>query len=125
MLHHFVTPVGDGRVSPQSIDIMGFWRMQKNVKAAHRRGGQSRQRVGAGRGNSAAPGETQALYGLMRQTIVRYRASDVDFVAAFDVDRRKVGPPLEQAIFAKPNNTRVLAARFSLGGDGRGQVAIS
>ena len=91
--------------------------MQKNVKAPHRRGGQSRRRVGAGRGNSTAPGETQALDGLMRQTIGRYRASDVD--------RRKIGRPLEEAILAKPNNTRVLAARFSLGGDGRGQVAIS
>ena len=40
-------------------------------------------------------------------TIGGYRASDVEFVAAFDVDKRKVGRPLEEAIFAKPNNTRV------------------
>ena len=54
-----------------------------------------------------------ALDGVMRQTIGGYRASDVEFVSAFDVDRRKVGRPLEEAIFAKPNNTRVfqLAAR--------------
>jgi myo-inositol-1-phosphate synthase len=48
-----------------------------------------------------------ALDGLMRQTIAGYRASDVEFVAAFDVDKRKVGRPLEEAIFAKPNCTRV------------------
>jgi len=48
-----------------------------------------------------------ALDGVMRQTIGGYRASDVEFVSAFDVDRRKVGRPLEEAIFAKPNNTRV------------------
>jgi myo-inositol-1-phosphate synthase len=48
-----------------------------------------------------------AVDGVMHQTIGGYRASDVEFVAAFDVDKRKVGRPLEEAIFAKPNNTRV------------------
>jgi myo-inositol-1-phosphate synthase len=45
--------------------------------------------------------------GIMRQTIGGYRCSDVEFVAAFDIDQRKVGRPLEEAIFAKPNCTRV------------------
>ncbi len=35
-----------------------------------------------------------------------YRAEDIEVVAAFDIDRRKVGRPLEQAIFASPNNTK-------------------
>jgi len=48
-----------------------------------------------------------AVDGVMHQTIGGYRASDVEFVAAFDVDKRKVGRPLEEAIFAKPNNTRI------------------
>jgi myo-inositol-1-phosphate synthase len=48
-----------------------------------------------------------ALDGVMHQVIGGYRASDVEFVSAFDVDKRKVGRPLEEAIFAKPNNTRV------------------
>ncbi len=48
-----------------------------------------------------------AFEGVMRQTIGGYRCSDVEFVAAFDIDRRKVGRPLEEAIFAKPNCTRV------------------
>jgi myo-inositol-1-phosphate synthase len=48
-----------------------------------------------------------ALDGVMRQSIGGYRCSDVEFVAAFDVDRRKVGRPLEEAIFAKPNCTRI------------------
>src|SRR5580704_7188761 len=43
----------------------------------------------------------------MRQTIGGYSCSDVEFVAAFDIDRRKVGHALEQAIFAKPNCTRI------------------
>jgi myo-inositol-1-phosphate synthase len=48
-----------------------------------------------------------ALEGVMRQAIGGYRCSDVEFVAAFDVDRRKVGRPLEEAIFAKPNCARI------------------
>ena len=45
--------------------------------------------------------------GIMRQSIGGYLCSDVEFVAAFDVDRRKVGRPLEEAIFAKPDCTRI------------------
>jgi myo-inositol-1-phosphate synthase len=48
-----------------------------------------------------------AIDGVMHQLIGGYRACDVEFVAAFDVDRRKVGRPLEEAIFARPNNTRI------------------
>jgi myo-inositol-1-phosphate synthase len=48
-----------------------------------------------------------ALEGLMRQSIGEYGCGDIEFVAAFDVDRRKVGRPLEEAIFAKPNCTRI------------------
>lgn len=34
-----------------------------------------------------------------------YRCEDIDVVAAFDIDRRKVGRPLSEAIFAAPNCT--------------------
>ena len=47
------------------------------------------------------------LDGVMRQNIGGYGTSDIEFVAAFDIDRRKVGHALEEAIFAKPNNTRI------------------
>jgi myo-inositol-1-phosphate synthase len=47
------------------------------------------------------------LDGVMRQSIGGYGCGDIEFVAAFDVDRRKVGHPLEEAIFAKPNCTRI------------------
>jgi myo-inositol-1-phosphate synthase len=45
--------------------------------------------------------------GLMHLEIGGYRLEDVEVVAAFDVDRRKVGLPLEEAIFAAPNCTTV------------------
>ncbi len=45
--------------------------------------------------------------GIMHKSIGGYRLQDVEVVAAFDVDHRKVGRPLEEAIFARPNNTTV------------------
>jgi myo-inositol-1-phosphate synthase len=45
--------------------------------------------------------------GLMHASIGGYRLEDVRAVAAFDVDRRKVGKPLEEAIFASPQCTTV------------------
>ncbi|MCA9552216.1 MAG: inositol-3-phosphate synthase [Myxococcales bacterium] len=45
--------------------------------------------------------------GLMHEDIGGYRLSDVEIVAAFDVDARKVGKSVEEAIFAAPNNTTV------------------
>jgi myo-inositol-1-phosphate synthase len=47
------------------------------------------------------------LEGVMRPSIGGYGCGDIEFVAAFDIDRRKVGHPLEEAIFAKPNCTRI------------------
>jgi len=43
--------------------------------------------------------------GLMHKTIGPYRTSDIEVVAAFDIDRRKVGKPVGEAIYAPPNNT--------------------
>lgn len=43
------------------------------------------------------------LSGLMHPDIGGFRPGDMEIVAAFDVDRRKVGRPLEEAIFARPN----------------------
>src|SRR3954469_12590565 len=44
--------------------------------------------------------------GLLHPEIGGWRADDVQGVAALDVDARKVNRPLEDAIFAPPNNTR-------------------
>ncbi len=45
--------------------------------------------------------------GLMHYEIGGYRAGDIDIVAAFDIDARKVGQDVSQAIFALPNCTKV------------------
>lgn len=51
--------------------------------------------------------DKKAVIGLMHPEINGYRLSDVEVVAAFDIDQRKVGQDLSKAIFAKPNNTIV------------------
>src|SRR5438034_1572889 len=43
--------------------------------------------------------------GLMHVTFGDYHVSDIDFVAAFDVDAKKVGRDLSEAIVASENNT--------------------
>ena len=54
--------------------------------------------------------------GLMQETIGGWRPSDVEVVAAFDVDRRKVGRVLEEAVFAGPNCTRVFQPTLAASG---------
>ena len=41
------------------------------------------------------------IEGVMRHSIGGYNCSDVEFVAAFDIDRRKVGHPLEEGDIRK------------------------
>jgi len=45
--------------------------------------------------------------GLMHWDLAGYRPTDIKLVAAWDVDRRKVGADVGEAIFAKPNCTTV------------------
>jgi myo-inositol-1-phosphate synthase len=45
--------------------------------------------------------------GLMHWDLGGYRPSDIKVVAAWDVDRRKVGKDVAEAIFAKPNCTAI------------------
>jgi myo-inositol-1-phosphate synthase len=47
--------------------------------------------------------------GLMHPSIGGYLPEDIEVVAAFDIDDRKVGKPLHEAIFAPPNCTKVFA----------------
>ena len=45
--------------------------------------------------------------GLMHYDLAGYLPGSIDFVCAFDIDKRKVGKPLEKAFLAKPNCTKV------------------
>jgi len=50
--------------------------------------------------------------GLMHPEVAGYKISDIRPAAAFDVDKRKVGKDLSQAIFQKPNCTKVFYSRI-------------
>jgi len=45
--------------------------------------------------------------GLMHRSVGGYRPGDIEVVAAFDIDGRKVGKDVSDAIFAPPNCTKV------------------
>ncbi len=51
--------------------------------------------------------EPENIIGLMHHDLGGYRPEDINVVTAFDIDKRKVGKPLKEAIFAKPNCTTV------------------
>lgn len=50
---------------------------------------------------------SQDAIGLMHFEMNGYKPGDIEVVAAFDVDKRKVGQDVHEAIFAKPNCTTV------------------
>src|SRR5947199_10609510 len=54
--------------------------------------------------------------GLMHRQIGGYRPSDIEVVAAFDIDRRKVGLDVSRAIFSPPNCTKVFCDKIKLTG---------
>jgi len=58
---------------------------------------------------------SEFIPGLMHPVISGYRICDIEPVAAFDVDERKVGKDLSEAIFAQPNNTERFAEVPKLG----------
>src|SRR3954468_18101306 len=61
----------------------------------------------------ADPGEE--VPGLMHVDLGGYHVSDVEFVAAFDIDSEKVGKDLSEAIWAGQNNTIKFADVPNLG----------
>jgi len=62
-----------------------------------------------------APEEEKSL-GLMHYDLAGYRPEDIEVAAAFDVDARKVGRDLNEAIFAHPNCTQTICAEMPKAG---------
>src|ERR1700745_4198669 len=57
-----------------------------------------------------------ASVGMMHRVIGSYRPHDIEVVAAFDIDRRKVGLDVSKAIFSPPNCTKVFCEKIKLTG---------
>ena len=49
--------------------------------------------------------DEKKIPGLMNNNLGGYRIKDINIVAAFDIDKNKVGKDISEAIFTKPNNT--------------------
>src|SRR5205807_9201303 len=54
--------------------------------------------------------------GLLPRRMAGYRPSDIEVVAAFDIDRSKVGLDVSRAIFSTPNCTKVFCEKMKLSG---------
>jgi len=51
---------------------------------------------------------TKEIIGLMNENLGGYRPKDLKFVVAFDIDKRKVGKDISEAIFESPNCTKTI-----------------
>jgi len=60
-----------------------------------------------------AAGDDDKGIGLAHPILGGRAPGDIEIVAAVDVDKRKVGRPLHEAIFAPPNNTKVFYDNFT------------
>ncbi|MEM4389710.1 MAG: inositol-3-phosphate synthase [Candidatus Micrarchaeia archaeon] len=54
----------------------------------------------------------ESVPGLMHNVLGGYRIADIQVVAAFDVDKRKVGKDVAEAIFSPPNCTQIFCKRI-------------
>ena len=59
--------------------------------------------------------EVDDCIGLLNYEVGGYRPGDIEVVAAFDIDKRKVGKGINQAIFALPNCTAVFCGDLPSG----------
>ena len=68
--------------------------------------------------NAGLSDELGKAVGLMHPNVGGFRPHEIKFVAAFDVDERKVGRPLEEAVFAEPNCATVFSRDAARDGSG-------
>ena len=54
------------------------------------------------------------IIGLMHRNLGGYDAGDIEFALAYDIDSRKVGKRISEAIFALPNNTHFFNTELNL-----------
>jgi len=61
----------------------------------------------------AQPANIKDPVGLLHPVLGSYMPGDIKIVAAIDIDARKVGRPLHEAVFALPNNTKTFFSDFA------------
>lgn len=60
--------------------------------------------------------DESSCIGLMHWNLGGYKPTDIRVVAAFDIDRRKVGLDVNEAIFSRPNCTKVFCPKMPKAG---------
>ena len=66
-------------------------------------------------GEQFAAGDESGI-GLAHPILGGYSPGDIKIVAAIDIDTRKVGKHLKEAVFANPNNTKTIYDRLDTNG---------
>ena len=66
--------------------------------------------------------EDELIPGIMHSNLGGYHINDINFVAAFDIDKNKVGKDLAEAIFSPPNNTFKFTDKLAYATKGNFQV---
>lgn len=56
--------------------------------------------------------DDELIPGLMHNLVGKYRPADIKIVAAFDIDKRKVGKDFSKAMFAQPNCTKIFYSKI-------------
>jgi myo-inositol-1-phosphate synthase len=62
----------------------------------------------------AAYKKDKKITGLIRKKIGKYTPESIKIVAAFDIDKRKVGKDVSDAIFSEPNNTMIFCKKVPI-----------
>ena len=110
-------------------------RARRRARSASRSSASATARAASSRAATTTRTRSRAtqIPGLMHVDLGGYHVRDIEFVAAFDIDREKVGKDLSEAIYAGQNNTYVFQQVPQLGvkvdrgmtHDGLGQVPLA
>jgi myo-inositol-1-phosphate synthase len=106
---------GNGKASANGVTNGNSRRGDRKIRVAIVGVGNCASSLVQGRYYYENAADDEFVPGLMHVNLGGYHIRDIEFVAAFDVDKNKVGKDLSEAIYTKPNNTYVFQQVQNLG----------
>jgi myo-inositol-1-phosphate synthase len=106
---------GNGKASENGVTNGNSRRGDRKIRVAIVGVGNCASSLVQGRYYYENAADDEFVPGLMHVNLGGYHIRDIEFVAAFDVDKNKVGKDLSEAIYTKPNNTYVFQQVQNLG----------
>ena len=106
---------GNGKASANGVTNGNSKRGDRKIRVAIVGVGNCASSLVQGRYYYENAADDEFVPGLMHVNLGGYHIRDIEFVAAFDVDKNKVGKDLSEAIYTKPNNTYVFQQVPNLG----------